>query len=246
MARDRSKLPSTPLLTVKLPSRRPPEASLAGSLPVIQNLPVPSPRPSESRAGANTAALMPRAVTTPSTFQVPPQRTWAVPETLPFSAAPRRDVHAAARERALHAELVERKRRRDGQRKAGGAHLELELGALGRKVGHQVLGSGQRSHARHARRVEHHVDIERRKRQRSLQLQLLRHDAAEREVLPVRPGKQGLAEHVLRHGGALQLDALEDLFFVEQRVERRKGSGFGDSDALADANVLELVMHSPP
>src|SRR5882672_4779432 len=88
MARDRSKLPSAPLLTVKLPSRRPPEPSLAGSLPVIQNLAVPPPRPSESRAGANTAALMPRAVTTPSTFQVPPQRTWAVPETVPFSAAP--------------------------------------------------------------------------------------------------------------------------------------------------------------
>src|SRR5438477_504882 len=88
MARDKSKLPSTPLLTVKLPSRRPPEASLAGSAPVIQNLPVPSPRPSKSRAGANTPALMPRAVTAPSTFQVPPQRTLAVPETLPFSAAP--------------------------------------------------------------------------------------------------------------------------------------------------------------
>src|SRR5438034_11511756 len=106
MARDKSKLPSTPLLTVKLPSRRPPAASLAGSAPVIQNLPVPSPRPSKSRAGANTAALMPRA---DRAFHVP----GAAPAHLGGArdaavqrrAVPRRDVHAAARKRALHAEL---------------------------------------------------------------------------------------------------------------------------------------------
>jgi len=46
--------------------------------------------------------------------------TWAVPETLPFSAAPSHDeMYAAARDRALHAELVERQLRGDGQHKAG-------------------------------------------------------------------------------------------------------------------------------
>jgi hypothetical protein len=80
-------LPSTPRVTVKLPSSRAVEASLPGA-PRIWNLPLPSALPSDTSAGANTAAYRLRAVTAPSTLQLSPQRTFAVPDTVPLSSDP--------------------------------------------------------------------------------------------------------------------------------------------------------------
>ncbi len=91
MARDRSKLPRTPLLTLKVPSMRPRFLKFVGSGSFIENLPVPSALPSDNRAGANTAALMPRTVITPSTLQVLPHLTFAVPEIAPSRLAPPQD-----------------------------------------------------------------------------------------------------------------------------------------------------------